>query len=188
MVRIATTPSPFIYRHLVVTLTFVYVFTFPIGFVSVLGSSVIPFSAAIAAGFYGVMHLSKELENPYGWDFNDIDLASFQQNLHEDMTTIHACTFGALPAATGGPGRTALSPNANVFANTSLGMKAAFDSEAAAVPSHGADSADKQDQRKRRASQGSARGRHGGIARKFNFSRRAIDEVDDGGFEGTDTT
>ena len=50
MLRIATTPSPFVYRHLVVTLTLIYVFTFPIGFVSVLGVSVIPFSAAIAAG------------------------------------------------------------------------------------------------------------------------------------------
>ena len=45
-------------------------------------------------GFYGVLHLSKELENPYGWDFNDIDLNSFQKSLHEDMMTIHACAFG----------------------------------------------------------------------------------------------
>ena len=49
-----------------------------------------------ATAFYGVLHLSKELENPYGWDFNDIDLSTFQKALHEDLMTIHACTFGAV--------------------------------------------------------------------------------------------
>ena len=55
MVRLATTPSPFVYRHLVATLTLLYVFTFPFGFVSVLGAWVIPFSAIIALAFYGIM-------------------------------------------------------------------------------------------------------------------------------------
>ena len=34
--------------------------------------------------FYGLLHLSRELENPYGQDFNDIDLARYQDDLHED--------------------------------------------------------------------------------------------------------
>jgi hypothetical protein len=34
--------------------------------------------------FYGLLHLSRELENPYGQDFNDIDLSRYQDDLHED--------------------------------------------------------------------------------------------------------
>ena len=54
-----------------------------------------------ATAFYGVLHLSKELENPYGWDFNDIDLNSFQKALHEDLMTIHACAFGMVRDTSG---------------------------------------------------------------------------------------
>jgi hypothetical protein len=97
MVRIATTPSPFVYRHLVVLLTFIFVFTFPLGFITILGTAVIPFTAFTALGFYGVLHLSKELENPYGFDFNDIDLSLFQRQLHEELITIYTCAFGHVP-------------------------------------------------------------------------------------------
>ena len=46
-VRIATTPTPFIYRHLAVIMAFTFVFTFPLGFVATLKSAVIPCTAAI---------------------------------------------------------------------------------------------------------------------------------------------
>ncbi|MDR3427817.1 bestrophin family ion channel [Silvimonas sp.] len=40
--RIVTTPTPFVYRHLLYTLIFIYVFTFPFAFVANLQYFVIP--------------------------------------------------------------------------------------------------------------------------------------------------
>lgn len=120
MVRIATTPTPFVYRHLVVIMAFTFVFTFPVGFVGTLGMAVIPCTAGIACMFYGLLHLSRELENPFGFDFNDIKLSKFQDDLHDDLVTIHKCTFRISPAPTVTGKATHLSTNANILASTAL--------------------------------------------------------------------
>ncbi len=73
-----TTPTPFLYRHLLATLVFVFVFTFPFGFIDLLGIVVVPASIMMCFGLYGVLQLAQELENPLGWDDNDIDLSGFQ--------------------------------------------------------------------------------------------------------------
>jgi hypothetical protein len=52
LVRIVTSPTPFLYRHLLATLVFIFVFTFPFGFVNTLGVVVIPASVFMCFGLY----------------------------------------------------------------------------------------------------------------------------------------
>ncbi len=52
LVRIVTSPTPFLYRHLLATLVFIFVFTFPLGFVHTLGPVVIPASIFMCFGLY----------------------------------------------------------------------------------------------------------------------------------------
>lgn len=55
-------------------------------------------AAVVATGFYGVHEVTHELENPLGWDENDIDLTGFLTELNDALTSIHETVFGP-PAA-----------------------------------------------------------------------------------------
>ena len=78
LIRIVTSPTPYVYRHMLATLVFLFVFLFPLGYVTVLRSIVIPATMAVCTGVYGLLELAQELENPLGWDDNDIDLNGLQ--------------------------------------------------------------------------------------------------------------
>ncbi len=81
LIRIVTSPTPFVYRHMLATLVLLFVFTFPFGLVKGLGIIVVPASVVMCFGLYGLLVLAQELENPLGWDDNDIDLTGFQVQL-----------------------------------------------------------------------------------------------------------
>ncbi len=100
LVRIVTSPTPFLYRHLLATLVFIFVFAFPFGFVETLGVVVIPAAGVMCFGLYGVLELAQELENPLGWDLNDIDLTGFQVGAGPRAPpppTCLCCCVSALP-------------------------------------------------------------------------------------------
>ncbi len=54
-----TSPTPFLYVHLLATLAFVFVFAFPYIFVESLGYVVIPASIVVCLGMYGVLQLAQ---------------------------------------------------------------------------------------------------------------------------------
>lgn len=97
--RIVSTPTPFVYKHLVSSLMFLFVFTFPFGYVSTISWAVIPAAMVMAMGFYGVGQVTHELENPLGWDENDIDLTGFLNDLDVSLAAIHESVFGPDPPA-----------------------------------------------------------------------------------------
>ena len=76
--RISSTPTPFVYRHLLSVMMFTFVYSFPFAYVASLQVYVIPISYMICFAIYGVAMLSQELENPLGWDSADLDLEGFQ--------------------------------------------------------------------------------------------------------------
>ena len=94
MVRIVTSPTPYVYRHLLGTLVFSFVYAFPFAFVALLGWVVVPASMALCLGMYGVLALSQELENPLGRDDNDIDLAGIRDILAMELHGLYKFKFG----------------------------------------------------------------------------------------------
>ena len=57
---------------------FVFVFSFPFAYVQLLGGWVVPTTFLLCFALYGVAHISRELENPLGWELSDLDLEGFK--------------------------------------------------------------------------------------------------------------
>ena len=49
---------------------------------------VVPASMFVALGFYGLLTTASELENPLGWDVNDIDLTSFRDIIGVELMEV----------------------------------------------------------------------------------------------------
>jgi hypothetical protein len=119
LVRIVTSPTPFLYRHLLACLVFLYVFTFPFAAVDALRWAVVPVSAAVCLCFYGVLVLAQELENPLGYDANDIDLDGFRDIFTTELHAMHKFRFGEDVSKGRAP---ALAPGADRLAMAALRM------------------------------------------------------------------
>lgn len=91
--RIGNTPLPFAYQaHLRMSL-WLYLFFLPFQIYSDLKWLTIPASAFASFLFLGFLEIGQEIENPFNYDLNDLDLDSFclaiQRELHE--ITAHHC-------------------------------------------------------------------------------------------------
>ncbi|MDR3427818.1 bestrophin family ion channel [Silvimonas sp.] len=53
--------------------------------------------AAIALAYYGLDRVTFELENPLGWDDNDIDLTAIMHALADETMKMHESVFGPDP-------------------------------------------------------------------------------------------
>ncbi|KAF9259772.1 UPF0187-domain-containing protein [Marasmius fiardii PR-910] len=85
--RIRNTPLPFAYQaHLRITL-WLYLFFLPFQIWSSLGWVTIPATTFTSFLFLGFLEIGQEIENPFNYDLNDLDLDSFclsiQRELHE---------------------------------------------------------------------------------------------------------
>lgn len=85
--RIATTPLPFAYQaHLRMSL-WLYLFFLPFQIWSAFHYITIPGTAFTSFLFLGFLEIGQEIENPFNYDLNDLDLDSFclsvQRELHE---------------------------------------------------------------------------------------------------------
>ncbi|KAJ6582393.1 UPF0187-domain-containing protein [Mycena capillaripes] len=85
--RIGSTPLPFAYQaHLRMSL-WLYLFFLPFQVVSSFGYLTIPGTAFAAFLLLGFLEIGQEIENPFGYDENDLDLDGFclgiQRELHE---------------------------------------------------------------------------------------------------------
>jgi ion channel-forming bestrophin family protein len=70
--RILTTPIPFAYAVHLWMITVLYLATLPFQLYGTLGWLTIPAVALAAFTFTGLMKLSEEIENPFGYDYNDL--------------------------------------------------------------------------------------------------------------------
>lgn len=91
--RIATTPLPFAYQaHLRMSL-YLYLFFLPFQIWSSFHYLTIPGTAFASFLFLGFLEIGQEIENPFNYDLNDLDLDTFcleiQRELHE--ITAHTC-------------------------------------------------------------------------------------------------
>jgi len=91
--RIGNTPLPFAYQaHLRMSLWF-YLLLLPFQVVSLMGYLVIPGTAFASFLLLGFLEIGQEIENPFNYDENDLDLDGFclaiQRELHE--VTAHTC-------------------------------------------------------------------------------------------------
>ncbi|KIM45329.1 hypothetical protein M413DRAFT_442007 [Hebeloma cylindrosporum] len=84
--RILTTPLPFVYSVHIRHTVWVYLFFLPFQLVSQFGYSTIP-GVAIAAFIYlGFLAAGEEIEQPFGYDDNDLDLDLFcRAIIHADI-------------------------------------------------------------------------------------------------------
>ncbi|KAF7356016.1 hypothetical protein MVEN_00931000 [Mycena venus] len=85
--RIGSTPLPFAYQaHLRMSL-WLYLFFLPFQVVGSFGYLTIPGTAFAAFLLLGFLEIGQEIENPFGYDENDLDLDAFclgiQRELHE---------------------------------------------------------------------------------------------------------
>jgi len=93
--RILTTPIPFSYSaHLWITTT-LYVGALPFQVVNVLRWVTIPATVLASFIFFGFLVAGEEIENPFGYDKNDLDLDHFCQNIIR--LELRAITSSAVP-------------------------------------------------------------------------------------------
>jgi predicted membrane chloride channel (bestrophin family) len=93
--RILTTPIPYSYRiHLWVILT-CYCFALPLQIVKKMEWYTIPGVILFAAVFFGFLVAGEEIENPFGYARNDLNLDHFTHNIIRNE--LHAITSTAPP-------------------------------------------------------------------------------------------
>ncbi|KAF5363089.1 hypothetical protein D9758_012627 [Tetrapyrgos nigripes] len=88
--RIGNTPLPFAYQaHLRMSL-WIYLFFLPFQIESVMGYLTIPGTAFAAFLFLGFLEIGQEIENPFNYDLNDLDLDMFCLGIMREMNEITA--------------------------------------------------------------------------------------------------
>jgi len=83
--RISNTPIPFAYNvHLKQAVT-IYVWVLPFTMVNTLGWLVVPVVMVIAFILFGVETIGAEIENPFGYDKNDLPLDEYCKDLEAEV-------------------------------------------------------------------------------------------------------
>lgn len=79
--RILTTPIPFGYIVHLKLIIWGYLIFLPFQLISTFGYVTIPAVALIAIAFLGFLQIGEEIENPFGYDSNDLDMDHFCHNI-----------------------------------------------------------------------------------------------------------
>ncbi|KAL6300331.1 UPF0187-domain-containing protein [Sparassis latifolia] len=79
--RILTTPIPFSYRVHLWTVTTLYCFFLPFQIWDPLGWLTIPATCLLSFIFFGFLFAGEEIENPFGYDKNDLNMDHFTHNI-----------------------------------------------------------------------------------------------------------
>ncbi|KAH9912457.1 UPF0187-domain-containing protein [Fomitopsis serialis] len=93
--RILTTPIPFSYRVHLWTVTLLYNFFLPFQIWDTLGWLTIPATALLSFIFFGFLVAGEEIENPFGYDKNDLNMDHFTHNIIR--SELHALTAQPIP-------------------------------------------------------------------------------------------
>ncbi|KAJ6565356.1 Bestrophin, RFP-TM, chloride channel-domain-containing protein [Mycena sp. CBHHK59/15] len=93
--RIGSTPLPFAYQaHLRMSL-WLYLFLLPFQVVSSFGYLCIPGTAFASFLLLGFLEIGQEIENPFNYDLNDLDLDAFCLGIQRELHEITAYVFTA---------------------------------------------------------------------------------------------
>ncbi|KAF8218041.1 Bestrophin, RFP-TM, chloride channel-domain-containing protein [Mycena galopus ATCC 62051] len=79
--RILTTPIPFSYSIHLWVVTTIYCLCLPSQIVSTMGWQTIPATSLLSFIFFGFLVAGEEIENPFGYDKNDLNLDHFTNNI-----------------------------------------------------------------------------------------------------------
>ncbi|KAJ7069973.1 Bestrophin, RFP-TM, chloride channel-domain-containing protein [Mycena amicta] len=93
--RILTTPVPYSYSIHLWTVTTLYCLALPSQIVSTMGWLTIPATIILAFVFFGFLVAGEEIENPFGYDKNDLSLDHFTHNIIR--SELRALTSAAAP-------------------------------------------------------------------------------------------
>lgn len=88
--RVANTPLPIAYAIAIQQITWLYVFLLPFQLVSDLEWITIPASVAAAVIILSILFISREVENPFGNDVNDLPLDLYCAQIVQDLETVSA--------------------------------------------------------------------------------------------------
>ncbi|NEP85411.1 MAG: hypothetical protein F6K18_00415 [Okeania sp. SIO2C2] len=83
--RIATTPIPKAYSIHLKHLLLIYCFAIPFQFVAELSWWTIPMSGIISFALLGIEAIGLEIENPFGYDSNDLPIDNIGKKMTEDI-------------------------------------------------------------------------------------------------------
>jgi len=93
--RILTTPIPFSYSIHLWVVTIIYCLALPFQIYNYLGWITIPGTAVASFIFFGFLVAGEEIENPFGYDKNDLNMDHFTHNIIRNE--LHAITATPAP-------------------------------------------------------------------------------------------
>ncbi|KAF7368787.1 hypothetical protein MVEN_00203800 [Mycena venus] len=93
--RILTTPIPFSYSIHLWVVTTIYCLCLPSQIVQTMGWQTIPATSLLTFIFFGFLVAGEEIENPFGYDKNDLNLDHFTHNIIRNE--LRAITSAAAP-------------------------------------------------------------------------------------------
>ncbi|QDS72696.1 hypothetical protein FKW77_003222 [Venturia effusa] len=86
--RILSTPLPAAYRIMITQITWVYILTLPPQLFKALKWFTIPATIIAAYIILGIALIGAEIENPFGYDVNDLPLDSFCEQIQDELALI----------------------------------------------------------------------------------------------------
>jgi len=99
--RIGNTPIPFAYNIHLKQAVIIYVWVLPFTLVAMLGWITIPTVVLVGFILFGVEAIGAEIENPFGYDTNDLPLDGYCQDLEAEIKYLerHIPSVKAIPAS-----------------------------------------------------------------------------------------
>ena len=88
--RVLNTPLPLSYKILISQIVLLYVYLLPFQLYNSWGWATIPGTMASAYIMIGLLAIGNELENPFGYDVNDLPLDVYCEQLRQDLDLITA--------------------------------------------------------------------------------------------------
>jgi putative membrane protein len=83
--RIARTPVPFAYAHHIKAFLFIFCLTAPLALLDTMGWGTPAATAVIVYGLYGIDEIGVEIEDPFGYDPNDLPLDEIGETIDRDV-------------------------------------------------------------------------------------------------------
>jgi putative membrane protein len=83
--RIMKTPVPFAYAHHIKGFLTLFCFTVPMALLDTMGWYTAPASAIVAYAMFGIDEIGVEIEDPFGYDANDLPLDAIGETIASDV-------------------------------------------------------------------------------------------------------
>jgi len=94
--RISSTPIPLAYQIHLKQLVTLYCLSLAPQLVDTLGFYSVFVTAFAAFAFFGVEFIGQEIENPFGYDYNDLPLEAYCQEMEREIQTLSGISYDPL--------------------------------------------------------------------------------------------